>query len=588
MNPNNSQFVGMATNQGPRATLEDAFALPDGSADLTLGHLYVVADGVGGQEAGEVAAQIAVSTIQTRYYAARAAGHGIPEALTVAFNTANKAIYEESQRRGVDRMGCTAVAVAYQDDRLFVAHAGDARAYQLRGRRLRRLTRDHTWVQAQVDAGTISERDARHHELRHVVQRVMGNHPTLETEVSGSITVRDGDRILLCTDGLHDVVEEKQIAQILRNNAPQAAADKLIDAALRADTGDNVTAVVVLVSANGAVPPRRRSGLFALAAIAALAIVLLLVSQIAGNGQNDNTSAAESSITIDAPPTPTSTSLPPTSTTTAKGSPNAPARTLTILATDGAYVRAEPDVDATVVYEVWLGDDLEIGEHVSADREWVEVALPDNQRGWIKQRDQYGTELFKTDFQLDTLIVWEPEIPATPTETPTPKPTLTPTATRTIEVSPTPIGTAEPTKSWAGTVQELDGSFVFQESSNDSIDYQLQFDNADFQSELEEAAASNRFVVISGTQITDTVNVEAPIITMDSVQQVGSSSDECNNESTPQYFTYLIQSGDTLDKIKDLFGVASILEIAELNGIGNTNDIKAGDTILILCPVNGG
>lgn len=238
--------AGGDSDKGPvRKANEDAFRLPDENAPTHLGRIYIVADGVGGQEYGAVASQMAVRIVHDTFYESRQEGLAVPAALQRAAEQANLAIYDEAQARGVSRMGCTLVtAVHHQDERTLI-HAGDARAYLLRGGELQQLTRDDTWVQRQVEEGIIGEETAAHHELRHVVTRVLGNKPTLEVTLSASTRIEAGDCVLLCSDGLYDVVPPEQIQQILTGYSPQAAAETLVRTAIKEPAKDNITAVVI-------------------------------------------------------------------------------------------------------------------------------------------------------------------------------------------------------------------------------------------------------------------------------------------------------------------------------------------------------
>jgi len=245
-NPLPQDTAGGATDKGPiRNNNQDAFMLPDPAAPTDLGLIYIVADGVGGQEHGAEASQLAVRIIHDLYYQTRQVGESAAVAMRHAAEQANMAIYDEAQTRGEGKMGCTAVAVVHDQNQRLILHAGDARAYLLRNGVLEQLTRDDTWVQRQVEEGIIGEETAARHELRHVVTRVLGNKPTLELTLSEPSPIEPGDILLLCSDGLYDVVSKEEIKQILAGYSPQAAADALVQAAINAAAKDNITAVVI-------------------------------------------------------------------------------------------------------------------------------------------------------------------------------------------------------------------------------------------------------------------------------------------------------------------------------------------------------
>lgn len=239
-------LAGAASDKGSvRKANEDAFMLPEENAPTELGLIYIVADGVGGQEHGAEASQLAVRIIHDVFYQTRQVGESIPVALAHAADQANLAVYDEAQKRQASRMGCTVVTAVHHEGQRYVLHAGDARAYLLRDDQLKKLTRDDTWVQRQVEEGLIGEDTAQRHELRHVVTRVLGNNPTAEFTVSDPRHIEEGDVLLLCSDGLHDVVGRAEMQQILAGFSPQAAADTLLQTAVQNKAQDNITALVV-------------------------------------------------------------------------------------------------------------------------------------------------------------------------------------------------------------------------------------------------------------------------------------------------------------------------------------------------------
>ena len=239
---------GGATDKGPkRAENQDAYWIPDQNTPLELGVLYLVADGVGGQQDGAVASKMAVENVHQLYYDLRQQGDSIPDALKKSLERANQLIIAEAQRREVGKMGSTFVAAVQDDDKLNIAHVGDARAYLLRSGELRQLTRDDTWVQRQVDAGLITEEEASRHEFRNVVTQVLGNKPEINVNLSQTHSLQPDDAVLLCSDGLYGALSDKQMIALVKENAPQSAAKLLVEAAIDAEASDNITAVVVRV-----------------------------------------------------------------------------------------------------------------------------------------------------------------------------------------------------------------------------------------------------------------------------------------------------------------------------------------------------
>lgn len=224
--------AGAGTDVGQvREGNEDAF--------LTEPPLYAVADGMGGHRAGEVAAAIAIETLEALFR--RSEG-----ALAEQMREANRAVYERSKLdRKLSGMGTTLTAVVLQGGRLRFAHVGDSRAYLLRNARLRQLTEDHSLVHEMVTKGELTEQEAEVHPYRSVLTRALGVDADVRVD-EGTAEVEAGDRILLCTDGLTSMLKEMQIQAILEAAPdPQDAVKRLIRAANRAGGIDNVTAVVL-------------------------------------------------------------------------------------------------------------------------------------------------------------------------------------------------------------------------------------------------------------------------------------------------------------------------------------------------------
>ena len=176
--------------------------------------LYVVCDGMGGHAAGEVASEIAVDVICDR-----APAHPDASALGQAVEEANLAIIRAA-REGVGRagMGCTCTAAMLEKDKLVIAQVGDSRAYLLHKGQMQQLTRDHSLVADLIEAGQITEAEARVHPQRSVITRALGSDPRTQPDLF-EITVEAGDRLLLCSDGLSTMLEDDQIAKILANHS---------------------------------------------------------------------------------------------------------------------------------------------------------------------------------------------------------------------------------------------------------------------------------------------------------------------------------------------------------------------------------
>src|SRR4051794_1269235 len=202
--------------------------------------VFAVADGMGGHKGGDVASALAIKVL---------GGDSLPAdgaELVERVRAANHAVYERSSSDAdVEGMGTTMTATIAGGGSIRLAHVGDSRAYLLREETLRRLTEDHTLVQRMVSEGQLTEEEASVHPQRSVITRSLGVEDRVQVD-EGAVEVRDGDRILLCTDGLTGMVSEEEIETTLKRAPdPQAAADQLVAAANKAGGLDNITAVVL-------------------------------------------------------------------------------------------------------------------------------------------------------------------------------------------------------------------------------------------------------------------------------------------------------------------------------------------------------
>lgn len=230
--------VGAATDIGQvREGNEDSY--------LVVAPLYAVADGMGGHRGGEVASTLALQTVQQLFES----GEGT---LAQQVTEANRAVFDRSRSdRSVSGMGTTLTAALIDVDRVHLVHVGDSRAYLLRRGELTQLTEDHTLVHRMVMEGEISQEEAETHPHRSILTRALGVDPNVQID-EGDVEVVDGDRLLLCTDGLTGMVPEGQIRDILTENAdPQEAVDRLVTVANRAGGVDNITAVILDFSDDG-------------------------------------------------------------------------------------------------------------------------------------------------------------------------------------------------------------------------------------------------------------------------------------------------------------------------------------------------
>jgi serine/threonine protein phosphatase PrpC len=210
------------------------------------GRLYLVADGMGGHVAGEVASQCVVGTVRASYYESRA--QTVRQALSKAIQQANANLYEDtSGEESREKMATTLVGAVVRGRQLHVANIGDSRAYLLRGDALRRLTEDHSFVTELVKRGRISEEEAANHPQRNIVTRVLGTKPNVEADFYEE-AIQPGDTVILCTDGLWGEVSEKELAQVVtRPLPPQEMASELVALANQRGGPDNITVIILRI-----------------------------------------------------------------------------------------------------------------------------------------------------------------------------------------------------------------------------------------------------------------------------------------------------------------------------------------------------
>jgi len=235
---------GAETTRGGRATNQDEFVL---EADLGL---YAVLDGMGGHAAGEVASRLAKETLVG--FIRRHADDprfSRRELLDCAIAQAAAEVHIAGQRPEFDRMGTTIVACLSDATGALIAHAGDSRGYLWRRGELQLLTRDHTVAQDKLDAGELKPGDPDVRKYRGVLTRNLGNEPFARPDFV-ELPLYPDDRLLLCSDGLHDCVAPEALWRILASPVrPGEAATTLIELALTAHASDNVTALVLRVDA---------------------------------------------------------------------------------------------------------------------------------------------------------------------------------------------------------------------------------------------------------------------------------------------------------------------------------------------------
>ncbi|QEA12992.1 Stp1/IreP family PP2C-type Ser/Thr phosphatase [Comamonas flocculans] len=250
------EFCARTDTGRVRSNNEDSVAV---SRDARM---VIVADGMGGYNAGEVASVMAVQILnrelRNRLVAAGGAADGelVREMLATGVERANAAIYQAAKAHAhYAGMGTTLVAGLFGDERVIIGHIGDSRAYLLRGRRLSRLTRDHTWLQEQVDKGVMTPQQAQRSGMRSLLTRAIGVDPRVRLEIN-EFPVQDADLFLFCSDGLTDSIDDAELAILLRDPLPlPRLAERLIQQGNALGGRDNISVLLVRAIEPGAAAP---------------------------------------------------------------------------------------------------------------------------------------------------------------------------------------------------------------------------------------------------------------------------------------------------------------------------------------------
>lgn len=216
--------------------------------------LLAVADGMGGAAAGEVASKLAMEVLDesfSRYVEALNDGRpivGIDSLTEKAVRLANRRVYAAAiGSPGQRGMGTTLTMIAVHDRKATLGHVGDSRAYLVRGPKIYQLTRDHSWVEEQIEKGLLSEEEAAEHEWRNLVTRVLGTRPQVSPDIV-EIVVQRGDIFIVSTDGLHGLVTPEEIlAEVRRTPDRQSSVEYLINLANERGGPDNITVVIAEV-----------------------------------------------------------------------------------------------------------------------------------------------------------------------------------------------------------------------------------------------------------------------------------------------------------------------------------------------------
>ena len=231
-----------------------AYVIPkDMQVMARKGALFIVADGMGGHAAGEVASEIAVDTISNAYY--QDDSDDVTTSLLYAIKRANSLIHQRAAENMLrSGMGTTCVAAVLRGNMAYIANVGDSRAYLVHGSQVKQISQDHSWVGEQVRAGLLTEEQARTHAQRNVITRSLGTQPDVDIDIFSEL-LQEGDSMVLCTDGLSGLVSDDEIRCIVDQSRPQESVYHLVERANENGGPDNITAIVILVQEVGVEPP---------------------------------------------------------------------------------------------------------------------------------------------------------------------------------------------------------------------------------------------------------------------------------------------------------------------------------------------
>lgn len=224
-----------------------AYVIPkDAQVMAKKGALFVVADGMGGHAAGEVASEIAVETISSAYYQDDN-NEDMTASLLHAIKRANALIHQRAAENMMrSGMGTTCVAAALRGSTAYIANIGDSRAYMIRAGQVRQVSQDHSWVEEQVRAGLLTREQARSHAQRNVITRSLGTQSDVDVDIFTE-QVFEGDTLLLCSDGLSGQITDDDLRTIIGKYTPQESVYRLVERANENGGPDNITAIVIRV-----------------------------------------------------------------------------------------------------------------------------------------------------------------------------------------------------------------------------------------------------------------------------------------------------------------------------------------------------
>ena len=231
--------IGKIREKNEDACMESCFVSSEGKEVL----LMVVADGMGGHKAGDVASNEVINVFKDKIENGSFVNSEI--LLEDSIYQANRKILDiSSTEENMKGMGTTCTAMVITDKKSFVAHVGDSRAYLIRKNYITRLTTDHTVAEQMVSNGMMSEKEAETSPKKNILMRALGINPDLKVDIPPPLKIKDGDIFLLCSDGLIEYLSEEELLEISSRDAPDSACRKMVDLANSRGGKDNITVII--------------------------------------------------------------------------------------------------------------------------------------------------------------------------------------------------------------------------------------------------------------------------------------------------------------------------------------------------------
>ncbi len=264
-------------------------------------YLFIVADGMGGHQAGDVASKLASETFSDAYKSFRKKNSGVLECMESAIRKANAVVFEKAatdiEKRG---MGTTFSAMIIADMKAYIVHVGDSRIYLIRKNKIKKITTDHSFVEKLVEEGRISPEEARDHPQKNVLYMSLGARENLTPEILSAMALEDGDALIMCSDGLSNMVADEEIIKAVMDYYPEDAANALVKLANVNGGADNITLQIVRIGSLETLEKtkpiriaRSRRKIFGAISLLLMLAVLAALWAIFGNsGQNENEKAA--------------------------------------------------------------------------------------------------------------------------------------------------------------------------------------------------------------------------------------------------------------------------------------------------------